>query len=188
MDNQEQQFFGSVIQAIGTVVSAIANTPNQILSEETWDDIDVIGNVLQATGNALVANGQQVFTMSRIGNEVQAIGNTTVIAGMVICFDDTTKQTLVIKGNLLQAVGAGIEAGDELDEENEPSSNSNQSINIIANLLQAAGNSLQAFGGIYDLQNPNGDKDYSESLTFAGSWIQAIGAVLSALESSKVKT
>jgi hypothetical protein len=186
MDNQLKQTFGSIIQAIGTVISAVANTPNQILSDKTQDDLDIIGNVLQATGNALVADGQQLFTLSRIGNEVQAIGNTTVLAGMLISFDDLTKQTLVIKGNLLQALGGGIELGDELQEENEDSS-SGQTINIIANLLQTAGNSLQAFGGIYDLQNPDGDKDYSESLSFAGSWIQAVGAVLSALEGSKIK-
>ncbi|MDR7072388.1 hypothetical protein [Fictibacillus barbaricus] len=43
----------------------------------------------------------------------------------------------------------------------------------------------QTFGS--DLQNPEGDKHYSESLLFSGSWIQAVGAVLSALEGSKIK-
>jgi hypothetical protein len=183
MDNQQKQLIGSVIQAIGTVISAIANTPNRFLRDEFQEQLDLIGNTLQATGNALVADGQKPLTLSRIGNEVQAIGNTTVIAGMIMPFEDQTKQILNIKGNLLQAFGAGIELGDELDE--EPSSN--QAINIIANLLQAAGNSLQALGGKYDLDHPNGDNEYSQSLIFAGSWIQAVGAVISALTETKVK-
>lgn len=177
MDNQQKQRIGSIIQAIGTVISAYANTPNKYFSETFLDDLDLIGNVLQATGNALIADGQDPFTLSRIGNEIQAAGNTTVIAGMIMPFEDRTKQVLNIKGNLLQSFGAGIELGDELDE--EPSLN--KAINVISNLLQAAGNALQALGGKYELDEPNGDHEYSQSLILAGSWIQAVGAVLSAL-------
>lgn len=177
MDNQQKQRIGSIIQAIGTVISAYANTPNKYFSETFLDDLDLIGNALQATGNALIADGQDPFTLSRIGNEIQAAGNTTVIAGMIMPFEDRTKQVLNIKGNLLQSFGAGIELGDELDE--EPSLN--KAINVISNLLQAAGNALQALGGKYELDEPNGDHEYSQSLILAGSWIQAVGAVLSAL-------
>jgi hypothetical protein len=180
MDNQQKQQIGGVIQAIGTVISAIANTPISILSDQFLEDLDLIGNVLQATGNGLIADGQIPFTLKRIGNEVQAIGNTTVIAGMVLPLEDDTTQVLNIKGNLLQAFGAGIVLGVELDNELGDSA-SNQGITIISNLLQTAGNSLQALGGKYELDHPNVDKSYSESLIFAGSWIQAVGAVISAL-------
>jgi hypothetical protein len=175
MDNQQKQWIGSVIQAIGTVASAIANTPNKFLSHQFLDDLDLIGNALQATGNALVADGQQPLTLSRIGNEIQAVGNSVVIAGMILPIEDTPKQILNIRGNLLQAFGAGIELGEELDE--KPSAN--KAINVISNLLQAAGNALQALGGKYDLDYPDGDKEYSQSLILSGSWIQAVGAVLS---------
>lgn len=177
MDNEEKQRIGSIIQAIGTVISAYANTPNQYLNDTFLDDLDLIGNALQATGNALIADGQEPFTLSRIGNEVQAAGNTTVIAGMIMPFKDKTKQVLNIKGNLLQSFGAGIELGDELDE--KPSLN--KAINVISNVLQVAGNALQALGGKYELDYPNGDTEYSQSLILAGSWIQAVGAVLSIL-------
>ncbi|MDM5316259.1 hypothetical protein QUF49_09660 [Fictibacillus sp. b24] len=177
MDNQLKQQVGTVIQAIGTVISAIANTPISFLSDSFQEDLDLIGNTLQAVGSGLVADGLQPCSLSRIGNEVQAIGNTTVIAGMLLPLEDKTSQILNIKGNLLQAVGAGIELGDELDE--EPSTG--EALSVISNLLQAAGNSLQALGGKYELDNPNGDDAYSQSLTVAGSWIQAVGAVISAL-------
>jgi hypothetical protein len=177
MDNQQKQRIGSIIQAIGTVISAYANTPNKYFNDTFLDDLDLIGNALQATGNALIADGQEPLTLSRIGNEVQAAGNTTVIAGMIMPFEDRTKQVLNIKGNLLQSFGAGIELGDEFDE--EPSLN--KAVNVISNLLQAAGNALQALGGKYELDDPKGDTEYSQSLILAGSWIQAVGAVLSAL-------
>jgi ABC-type transporter Mla maintaining outer membrane lipid asymmetry permease subunit MlaE len=117
MNNKQKQQIGSIIQAIGTVLSAFANTPNKFLKDKFLDDLDLIGNTLQATGNALVADGQNPLTLSRIGNEVQAVGNTTVIAGMIMSFEDTTKQILNIKGNLLLVFGACISLGDELDEE-----------------------------------------------------------------------
>jgi hypothetical protein len=79
MDNQQKQRIGSIIQAIGTVISAYANTPNKFFNHTFLDDLDLIGNALQATGNALIADGQEPFTLSRIGIEVQAAGNTTVI-------------------------------------------------------------------------------------------------------------
>ncbi|WP_416731681.1 DUF6944 family repetitive protein [Fictibacillus sp. JL2B1089] len=119
MDNQQKQQIGGVIQAIGTVISAVANTPISVLSDQFQEDLDLIGNVLQATGNGLIADGQIPFTLQRIGNEVQAIGNTTVIAGMVLPLEDDTSQVLNIKGNLLQAFGAGIVFGVELDNELE---------------------------------------------------------------------
>ncbi|WP_425590120.1 hypothetical protein [Fictibacillus arsenicus] len=43
--------------------------------------------------------------------------------------------------------------------------------------MQAAGNALQGLEGKYEL--PNGDLEYSQSLILAGSWIHAVGAVLS---------
>ncbi|MFE1244263.1 DUF6944 family repetitive protein [Fictibacillus sp. NPDC058756] len=54
-------------------------------------------------------------------------------------------------------------------------------MNVISNLLQAAGNALQALGEKFELDDPNCDHEYSQSLIVAGSWIQAVGAVLSAL-------
>jgi hypothetical protein len=70
-----------------------------------------------------------------------------------------------------------ISLGNELDE--EPSYDN--AVNVVSNFLQAAGNSLQVLGGKYELDNPNGDHEYSKSLILVGSWIQAVRAVLSAL-------
>lgn len=45
---------------------------------------------------------------------------------------------------------------------------------MISKLLQAARNALQALGEKYELDEPNGDHEYSQSLILAGNWIQAV--------------
>lgn len=185
VNNQLKEIIGSWIQAIGTVISAIGNTPSSVIKSEFLYNLDLWGNVLQATGNALVADSQETISLEKIGNKVQAIGNTTVIAGMVITFKEETKQLLIIKGNWLQAVGGGIALSDELEHRETPE----QTFNIIGNLLQVIGNSLQAIGGIYELENNNEKKDENsidgQSLQVNGSWIQAVGSVISAIGQTK---
>ncbi|MGE7779499.1 DUF6944 family repetitive protein [Peribacillus sp. NPDC097264] len=210
MGNQFKETFGSWVQAIGTVLSAIANTPTLVPEEETATNLDVVGNVLQGTGNAVIADGEEAFTLDQIGSAIQAIGNSTVITGLIGDFSDETKQILVIDGNFIQALGGGVSAADIT--ENSPA----EGINIVGNILQAVGNSLQALAGIIDLKS--GDQDLSagqgygnqgnaslggqgygslgygdegngnngnsegqldsQSIQVLGSWIQAIGAIL----------
>lgn len=185
MDNLSKEILGSWIQAIGTVIAAIGSTPSNVISSDLLYDLDIWGNVLQATGNALQADDQgKISPLVRIGNEVQSIGNVTVVAGLVIDFEQEPGQKLIITGNWLQALGALVLVGDELENE----TTADQSINIIGNLLQAIGNSLQALSGVYELEQVrNKYKDFknlekhinSESLKVSGSWIQAVGSVIS---------
>lgn len=205
MDNQFKQFVGSWIQAIGTVIAAIGSTPSHIINEEHRNNLSLWGNVLQAVGNSLIADGQETISLNKLGNEVQAVGNTTVVGGMLIDFKEETKQLLIIKGNWLQALGGGMSVSDAIEEEATPK----KSLNIIGNLLQVIGNSLQALGGTYELEN-NKEKEkhkekqlnqtnyypsyYSredtnhkdgELLDISGSWIQAVGSVISAIVQTK---
>ena len=185
MDYQLKEFIGSWIQAIGTVISAIGSTPLDVIRKEFRNNLNLYGNVLQATGNALVADGQETISLEKIGNEIQAIGNTTVIAGMIITFSEETKQLLIIKGNWLQALGGGVALADEFEHRDTPE----QIFNIIGNILQVIGNSLQAIGGIYELEKNNGNNDRNhfdgQSLDVYGSWIQAVGSVISAIDQTK---
>lgn len=190
--NQFLETVGSWVQAIGTVLSAIANTPTLVPEEDSATNLDVVGNVLQGTGNALIADGEEGLTLNKIGSSVQAIGNSTVITGLIGDFPEETKEKLVIDGNFLQALGGGVSAADIT--ENSPA----EGINIVGNLLQTIGNSLQAFAGIIDLKSGdeelsagqgygnqgNGNQGDGESqldsqtIQVLGSWIQAIGAIL----------
>ncbi|MFJ7637390.1 DUF6944 family repetitive protein [Peribacillus sp. NPDC097206] len=149
MSNEFKETFGSWLQAIGTVLSAIANTPTLISDYDSANNLDVVGNTLQGTGNALIADGEEAFTLDQIGSAVQAIGNSTVITGLIGTFSDDTNDLLIINGNFIQALGGGVSAADIT--ENAPA----EGINIVGNLMQLLGNSLQALSGIIELKREN---------------------------------
>lgn len=173
MSNEWKATFGSWVQAIGTTLSAIGSTPSINIPAPLAKELNLVGNVMQATGNSLVADSIDHFTLNKLGNEIQAIGNSTVITGIVIDFNEKIKRDLNIKGNLLQALGGGVALADALGHE----PNENELSNIYGNLLQAIGNSLQALSG------RTGDD--AQEVNAIGSWIQAIGSVISALGQTK---
>ena len=182
MDNQKKEIFGAWIQAIGTVMSAVGSTPTLRISEGLKNDLNLWGNELQATGNALQADAQKEVSLEKIGNEIQAIGNSLVIAGILIDFKDETEEKLNITGNWFQALGGSAALGNELmDKESNP----NQIFTIIGNLLQVIGNSLQAIAGTYELREEKDPKLQvkfdSQTLDVSGSWIQAVGSIISLL-------
>jgi hypothetical protein len=194
MENQLKELFGAWIQAVGTVTAAVGSTPS--LNEDTQESLNLWGNVLQGTGNALIADAQEGFTLEKLGNEVQAIGNTTVVAGILLNISEENKLKLDISGNLLQAVGGGIALPEDLLD--EPSTI--RTLNIAGNVLQIVGNSMQALAGAEELKSIRENKDKfkgyrenneskqdssSEELAISGSWIQAVGSVISAIAQTK---
>jgi hypothetical protein len=86
---------------------------------------------------------------------------------MIIELDEITNQLLIIKGNWLQSLRRR---------------NGSCRWNVISN-------SLQAIGEIYELENNNEKKDRNNKdgqlLEVLGSWIQAIGSVISAISQTK---
>jgi hypothetical protein len=194
MDNQLKALFGAWIQAIGTVIAAVGSTPSEKLSSEFREHLSLWGNELQAVGNALIADSEETFTLSKLGNEIQAIGNVTVMAGIIIDLQEETKLRLDITGNWLQAFGGTVALPDDLVD--EPSTI--RTLNISGNILQIIGNSLQAINGTEELKNKEKEKyegyrqsneaneeEEGYSLDFYGSWIQAVGSVISAIAQTK---
>ncbi|MCA1061229.1 hypothetical protein LCL96_20120 [Rossellomorea aquimaris] len=176
MSNEQKATFGAWVAAIGTVLAAIGSTPIKSIPENTLRSFNLVGNEMQATGNALEADAIEEFLLTKAGNEIQAIGNVTVIAGIVIDFNDIIKQELNIKGNLLQALGGSAALYDSFNEEHSME----VLYSIYGNLLQIIGNSLQAISGILEIN----DRD-SGNINVVGSWIQAIGSIISALVQTK---
>jgi hypothetical protein len=194
MENQLKELFGAWIQAIGTVTAAVGSSPS--LKEDFQKSLNLWGNALQGTGNALIADAQEGFSLGKLGDEVEAIGNTIVIAGLLLNYNEEINQKLEINGNMLQAVGGGISLAEDLVD--EPSTI--RTLNIAGNVLQIIGNALQAKGGIEELKSKaekedkfNGYKEnneyneitHSQSLGINGSWIQAVGSVISAIAQTK---
>lgn len=172
MDNQIKAVYGAWTAAIGTILSAIGSTPFDKISEETKKALNLWGNVMQAAGNALLADSEEGFSIDKFGNEIQSVGNSTVIAGLIMPYKEETKQKLNITGNWFQALGGAAAFGDRIDH----CSSREEVFDLLGNLLQAIGNSMQALSGAFELKDIG---ENNESLDVSGSWIQAIGSVLS---------
>ena len=183
MGSHFKEVFGSVLATIGTIESAIGSTPFKNMSKKLSFNLRLQGNVLQATGNGLSADGQGIiFSLEYIGDVVQAVGNSTVIIGLLIKFKDQIDQKLIISGNWFQALGSFVGLTDEFED----STPSGRSYNIIGGFLQGIGNSMQALSGVYQLEDEN-DSD-AQFLGVLGSWIQAVGSVLSLIGQIKEET
>jgi hypothetical protein len=176
MSNKEKAVFGAWIQAIGTVTAAVGSTPSKVLTDQQLENLNLWGNVLQGTGNAILADTEDTFTLNKIGNMIQAIGNSTVVTGIIIDFSERTQTLLEVQGNLLQATGGGTALADAFGEERSIE----QLYSIYGNLLQVIGNSMQAIAGGMELRNED-----PGNLNVAGRWIQAIGSIISAIGETK---
>ncbi|WP_223701546.1 DUF6944 family repetitive protein [Sutcliffiella deserti] len=186
MVQQNKILLGSWTQALGTVLAALGSTPSFTKLKFLEENLSFIGNVLQATGNGLEAEGQEPYSYAKLGNEIQALGNITVIIGLIITKEEEQSLRLFISGNLLQALGAVISLGDLLEERFSMDSY----VSFNGNMLQAIGNSLQAIGDRMKLEMVIGREDPLKSeradlIITKGSWIQAAGAIILAVAETK---
>lgn len=174
MNSQVKEILGYTLSAIGTIEAAIANTPQFKLNEAQTFFHHLVGNVLQASGSALAADGQGSISFERLGEQLQAAGNTTVVTGIILYAkkDKDAEQRLSIMGTWMQALGSFVGVIDEFFD----STVDGQFENISGGLLQGIGNSMQAMGGIEELQK---NASVPVPITTWGSWTQATGSVLS---------
>lgn len=171
MNSHLKEIIGSFLSTIGTVEAALGSTPQLPVNQQTKVELRLQGNVLQATGEALSADGQGTFSLELIGDEVQAIGNSLVVTGILFNPNKVENQKIIITGNWFQALGSFVALCDEFFD----STPSGRSLNIVGGFLQGIGNSLQAKGGIELLEDRN---ENGIMFGFYGSWIQAIGSIL----------
>ncbi|WP_099304743.1 DUF6944 family repetitive protein [Bacillus sp. Marseille-P3800] len=177
MSDNDKELFGSWTQAIGTIVAAVADTPSTRLTPEQVNHLGLYGNALQATGNGLMADTNEFGSMNQAGNAIQAAGNTIIVGALTLSLDETVEQNLIIKGNLFQATGGAVTFNEDLKEDVSMAA----LYAVIGDFLQVVGNATQAYAAISDFIVD----DHEELVNSVGSWIQAIGAVLSALSVTK---
>ncbi|MBY7141951.1 hypothetical protein KFZ56_02380 [Virgibacillus sp. NKC19-3] len=184
MGNRSKELVGAWIQAVGTTMSAVASTPmtaeNQNISPQFYEDfsnhLDLWGNVLQSTGNALIADSEEGYSLSKVGNKVESTGNLVNVVGFLANVSEQLEIELNIKGELIQAVGGSLSLADTLNEE----LTEDTFYDIYGSLLQIIGNAMQNIAGIKELNASD-----SERIDAVGGWSQAIGSILSLIATIK---
>lgn len=166
----ESTLFALTIEAIGTILSAIGNTPIPFLSQSLLYDIDNIGDILQVTGTGIQIDDERVLSLNKIGNIVIASGNLEEIAAnFLFARGSALQQLLLQQGNAVQVVGTGL----ALVYSYEQTPNLANLYGLYANLLQIVGLSLQVLAGTL----PSNSTESTVTNTI-GNWIQAGGANL----------
>lgn len=176
MNDDQLELTGAWVQAIGTVTAAIGASPIKSVSNDFLEDLGLIGNELQATGNAILAGTADEGSLEQLGNAVQASGNVIEVGGYILPVEEETQNDLFNAGNIIQAVGGSVALSALFDGTPEV----DDLYDLYGNILQIIGNSLQAIGG-----NQRLSEQESFQLNFVGSWIQATGSVISAIGVSR---
>lgn len=176
-DVKNQTLLGSWVVAAGTIASAI----NASLIAHTGvkgQSLNLIGNTLQATGNGITASSPSLSSFSKTGNLIQSAGNSTIIYSILTDLDRQDDDVLIIKGNLLQALGGIISFSETYGK--IPSLTNAYQLNGEA--LEVIGNSIQSVAARRELKGVE-----ANDLSALGSWIQAIGAIIVALALTKTE-
>lgn len=164
-DSNIKAIVGNWIVAVGTLVSAIGNTPSTIFTQQTLKDFNIIGHILEAGGIAIVSETEDTLLYT-VGDQLQAIGNLTVVAG-ILSENEQTTQLLEKQGNLLQVVGLGLVIN------MEGKLTLLQTLYNTGIIIQLIGNAIQAVA--------NTETNEGKVMRAVGAWIKAIGAFITAL-------
>lgn len=166
MKSESDIILYSFIEAVGTIMAALSSTPlpDIDVDGDVRRGLDIVGNSLQAAGNALETETTSVFADG--GNAWAAIGNSVVLSALSGCFDEPVNRKALAAGNLIQAMGNSILVGKTIERGTRTIG---QTDFLIGSLLQATGNVLQAAGAGQD----------RGTLITVGGWVQSTGAVLS---------
>ena len=160
--SNDSEQVGAVINAVGTVLSAIAKTPSRLFPETIQDDLEFIGSILEALGTA-IASDEDSTTLVKTGELIDVIGSLEVAVSAKI--DNKQLQSLLYKkGNLLQALGeaATLPYGQQLSK--------NEVIARVGSVLEIIGNSIQAL--------VDDTTELGIIWNAIGGWVQAVGAVI----------
>ena len=156
---------GNWIVAVGTLLSAIGNTPSTIFTQQTLNDFNVIGHILEAGGIAIVSETEDTLLYT-VGDQLQAIGNLTVVVG-ILSENEQTAQLLEKQGNLIQVVGLGLVIN------TEGKLTLLQTLYNTGIIIQLIGNAIEAIA--------NTETNEGKLMRAVGAWIKAIGAFITAL-------
>ncbi|MFV8828697.1 DUF6944 family repetitive protein [Alkalihalobacterium sp. APHAB7] len=168
MTEQYVAVTGSWLDAIGQFLSAIGYT----LQLQEKRDVNlrkvVIGEGLQAVGNALQAVVEE-DPIARTGDWIEAGGaaTTSIAVALQLEEENLEYQRLEVLGDTLQSLGPAISAS--VEDNNEL---------FVALYLQSIGAAIEAIGAVKEIR---GLGRLGLQLSAIGNWIQALGATIQAV-------
>ncbi len=185
LNHYENILTGAWIQVAGTVIAAVGETAI-LKGEQRGFRLVSIGNGFEAAGNGIqgaaslrVFDGTEGERLRIAGDWIQGGGNAAnvVAAELQLAGEEEEGLILDVKGDVIQAVGAGLEAygatlleGPYID-------------------LLVSGNTIQALGciieGIGEVLIIKGDEETGLPVTTFGSYAQVAGAVMAAVALTK---
>src|SRR5699024_10452332 len=95
-------------------MSAVANTPSDIINNDLSPQLDLWGNVLQGTGTALIADSKEEFSFEKLGNQLESIGNLVTVMDIIVPVSDEMK--FDEKGDIIETLGVSVSLPDELED------------------------------------------------------------------------
>lgn len=169
---------GSWLDAIGTIISAIAEVRKLIGLNDVNNKLVVLGEAMQAIGALVIGTVSTEDPLNFTGNFIDGAGAAT--SSMAAYLQDQEQENgedsirLGIFGDSLQSLGALLSAlSDHL---------SGQDAYALGNLLQGFGAALEAIGGVYQLNNRENE---AQLITTIGAIILSIGSNFNAINATR---
>lgn len=116
MNHLTKELLGYWFDTIGQTMSAVANTPSFINDIQLSSQLQLWGNVFQATGAALVTDSIEEFSYEKLGGQLESVGNLVSAISFLSPINDELKAELDKKGNVIETLGVIVSFPDELEE------------------------------------------------------------------------
>jgi hypothetical protein len=165
---------GAWLEAIGTIISALAETRELVGITEFNNRIVAVGEGLQAVGSMLIGTVETDDPLNFAGNWIDGAGAAgSSMASYLKYLEPENREAnirLEILGDSFQSMGASISAlADHL---------AGEEVLALGNAAQGLGAGLEAIGANYRLKDR---REEGQSLITIGAIIQAFGANLNAI-------
>ncbi|WP_017473023.1 DUF6944 family repetitive protein [Amphibacillus jilinensis] len=171
VDRQSQEIVqaGALIIALGTNISAVAESRQAMGIEAYGDLLATIGEGLQAVGAFVIGTVPDEGILSFSGNWIDGIGAATSSVGSYLALTNTVdrdqSERIIVIGDSFQSMGASMSALSDYEADNVNSAR--------GNVTQALGAGLEAIGTLLII---NDNPESGQLIVAIGSTLQAIGA------------
>lgn len=165
---EDKERVGSWVLATGVILEAISETEKIGLGDNTRSRLLTYGNTLAATGNALLADTIDELDSEKIGLKTLTTGNLAVVYGNLVPDSDKKTGRLIVKGNLIQALGGSL----ALTEVFNPKGTKTEILLSYGVTLITTGAATIAIGGSKELRSMD------NRLPEIGAWMKGLGAIM----------